>query len=180
MNQTGNDLKPEHKIFADEYILTNNKIESYLKAFPKGKKSSASVEVSRLLKKTNVSEYIRSERERLRLERENSAIETMKTTIAYKILKREEGLAMLTEVAHLTMQKIRRRLDDGEEISMYDAQSLTSTIEKLAKIDGWEKPIKIAETDKDGNNIGGRFVLNVIKTYTKQIDEAEIVSESEK
>lgn len=177
MNKTAPDINPKHKKFVDEYILTDKKIESYIKIYPDAKRNSAQAESSKILKLPKVAEYEKSERERIRKEREERQNKAIISAQIGKILKREEGLAILTEIAELGIAKIRKKVEDTgvEGVSMYDVQSVNNTIEKIAKIDGWEKPAKIMQTDENGNAINQPFVLQVIKTYKKDHEEAQVL-----
>ena len=54
----------KHQIFAEEYILTNDAIVSYQKAYPKAKTESARVGSYDILKKECVLKYIEEQKEK--------------------------------------------------------------------------------------------------------------------
>lgn len=53
-----NDLKPEHKVFAEEYVIDWNGTRAYQVAYPKTKGNVAAAAASRLLTNVNIKEYI--------------------------------------------------------------------------------------------------------------------------
>ena len=54
----GNDLKPEHRVFAYQYVIDWNATRSYKVAYPNAKTSTAEVNGSKLLRNTKVADYI--------------------------------------------------------------------------------------------------------------------------
>lgn len=142
----------KHQIFADEYILTDDAITSYQKAYPKSKAESARVESYKVLQKPTVAKYIKEKQDKIRLERESSAIEAIKKESKANILRREEALEMVSNVAKIKYNEITQQSEDNKIVSTSDIIAFNNTVERLAKMDGWDKPTKVAETDKDGNN----------------------------
>lgn len=128
----------KHQIFADEYIITNDAVKSYQNAYPKAKKESARVESYRILQLPTVAEYIKEKQDKIRLERENSEIEAIKSQAKANILQREKALEMVSNVAKLQYNKI---IKDTKPNSS-DVTAFNSTIERLAKLDGWDEATK--------------------------------------
>jgi phage terminase small subunit len=52
------DLKPEHRVFAHQYVIDWNATRSYKVAYPNAKTSTAEVNGSKLLRNTKVAAYI--------------------------------------------------------------------------------------------------------------------------
>ena len=52
------ELKPEHKIFAENYVIAWNGTQSYLKAYPNVSENTAAVNAGKLLRNTKIQEYI--------------------------------------------------------------------------------------------------------------------------
>lgn len=77
-------MKKEWEIFADEYIITLNATQSYLKAYPEASYDTAKTEGSRLLTKPNIKAYINEQMAKKQDER---------------IMKQDEILRLLTSIA---------------------------------------------------------------------------------
>ena len=77
-------LKTEWQIFADEYIITLNATQSYLKAYPKASYETANVEGCKLLVKPSIKNYID---------------ERMASKQDERIMKQDEILRLLTSIA---------------------------------------------------------------------------------
>ena len=77
-------LKTEWQIFADEYIISLNATQSYLKAYPEATYNTANVEGCRLLVKPSVKQYI---------------AERMASKQDERIMKQDEILILLTSIA---------------------------------------------------------------------------------
>lgn len=77
-------MKKEWEIFADEYIITLNATQSYLKAYPEASYDTAKTEGSRLLTKPNIKAYISEQMAKKQDER---------------IMKQDEILRLLTSIA---------------------------------------------------------------------------------
>ncbi len=80
-------LSKQHKIFADEFIKTKDKVQSYLKAYPKAKPTSAAVSAIDLLKKANILSYINDLERQIKTRESNALVLTveMKREILYQI-----------------------------------------------------------------------------------------------
>jgi phage terminase small subunit len=126
----------KHQIFADEYILTNDAIVSYQKAYPKAKAESARVESYKILQNPTISKYIKEKQDKIRTERENSAIDAIKKESNTNILQREKAIEMVSNVAKIMYNKI------AKENKTSDVMAFNSTIERLSKMDGWDKSTK--------------------------------------
>ena len=77
-------LKTEWQIFADEYIISLNATQSYLKAYPKASYETANVEGCKLLVKPSIKNYID---------------ERMASKQDERIMKQDEILMLLTSIA---------------------------------------------------------------------------------
>ena len=58
MNKKDGELKQEHKVFAEEYVIDWNGKRAYTVAYPKTKGNVAAAAASRLLTNVNIKEYI--------------------------------------------------------------------------------------------------------------------------
>lgn len=65
-------------------------------------------------------------------------------------ISRDESLAMLSNAAKLLYSKITK---EKEYPSPNDIAGLNSTITNIAKLEGWNAPIKQAQTDSKGNDV---------------------------
>ena len=134
----------KHQIFADEFKLTNglteDAIRCYQIAYPNTQKESARVKSSKLLQDVTVKKYIQDYKENLRLERENSVINAIKKESSSNVLQREKALEMVSNVAKIMYNKI------AKENKTADVMAFNSTIERLSKMDGWDKPTKQEQT----------------------------------
>ena len=128
----------KHLIFADEYILSNDAILSYQKAYPKAKSESARVESYKSLQNPTIAKYIKDKQDKIRLERENSAIDAIKKESNTNILQREKAIEMVSNVAKLMYNQLVK----SEEKKPADIMAFNSTVERLAKMDGWDKSTK--------------------------------------
>ena len=77
-------MKREWQIFADEYIISLNATQSYLKAYPKASYETANVEGCKLLVKPSIKNYID---------------ERMASKQDERIMKQDEILRLLTSIA---------------------------------------------------------------------------------
>ena len=84
----------KHQIFAEEYILTNDAIVSYQKAYPKAKAESARVESYRILQDPTVENYIKQKQLEIQNARQNNVIEQLKAKDSSNILTREKIVEM--------------------------------------------------------------------------------------
>lgn len=130
----------KHQIFADEYIISNgDAIASYQKAYPKAKSESARVKSYNLLQDVTIAEYIKEKQDKIRNERENTAIEALKSESRANILQREKALEMVSNVAKILYNKIGKNKYNPKTNEVI---AFNSTIERLSKMDGWDKAIK--------------------------------------
>ena len=128
----------KHLIFADEYILSNDAILSYQKAYPKAKSESARVESYKILQNPTIAKYIKDKQDKIRLERENSAIDAIKKESNTNILQREKAIEMVSNVVKLMYNQLVK----SEEKKPADIMAFKSTVERLSKMDGWDKSTK--------------------------------------
>ena len=128
----------KHQIFADEYVLTSDAIASYQKAYPKAQTESARVESYRILQDPTIATYIKEKQDKIRLERENSQIEAVKSEASTNILQREKALEMASNIAKLIYNQIAQSKDKKPA----DIMAFNATIESLRKMDGWDKATK--------------------------------------
>ncbi len=129
----------KHKLFADEYILTNDPIISYLKAYPKASSESARVKSYSLLQNVTIAEYISEAKEKIQNARQNNLIETLKKQDSTNILNREKFVEMTCNVVKLTYDNYIST-NDGD-----DAESYIKAATLLSKIEGFESPKKIEQ-----------------------------------
>jgi phage terminase small subunit len=129
----------KHQIFADEYILTNDAIKSYQKAYPKAQPESARVKSYNLLQDVTISTYIKDKQDKIRLERENSHIEAIKNESKANILQREKALEMVSNVVKIQYNKIVAK---DSKANSSDKMAFYAGIERLSKMDGWDEAIK--------------------------------------
>ena len=87
----------KHRVFADEYIITNDPIVSYQKSYPKASSESARVNGYKLLQNATIAEYIAEAKEKIKNARENNLIETLKAKDSANILTREKFVEMTLE-----------------------------------------------------------------------------------
>ncbi len=132
----------KHLLFADEFKLTNglteDAIRCYQIAYPNTQKESARVKSSKLLQEVTIKKYIQEYKENIRLERENSAKNELKAKDSTNILQREKAIEMVSNVAKLMYNQLVK----SEEKKPADIMAFNSTVERLAKMDGWDKSTK--------------------------------------
>jgi hypothetical protein len=165
--QTSILVAQKHKIFADEYILTSDLVKSYKKAYNNSSDNGSRVRGYKLLQNEKIASYIATEQERLRFEREKTMLEAQKNAANINILKREEALTMLTEVARKQHKVIMDKYKDEERVNYGELMAFNATIERVAKFEGWDKAAKVALTDEEGKSVP--FTLNIIKNYADNI-----------
>lgn len=129
----------KHRIFADEYIITNDPIVSYQKAYPKASSESARVKSYSLLQNVTIVQYISEAKAKIQNAREKNLIETLKNQDSSNILTREKFVEMTSNVAKLTYNKFIQT-KEGE-----DAETFSRVAALLAKIEGFESPKKIEQ-----------------------------------
>ena len=129
----------KHRVFADEYIITNDPIVSYQKSYPKASSESARVNGYKLLQNTTIAEYIAEAKEKIQNAREKNLIETLKAKDSANILTREKFVEMTSNVAKLTYNKFIQS-KEGD-----DAETYSRIAALLAKIEGFEMPKRIEQ-----------------------------------
>lgn len=132
----------KHLLFADKYKLTNglteDAIRCYQIAYPNTQKESARVKSSKLLQDVTIKKYIQDYKENIRIERDNSVIDAIKKESNTNILQREKAIEMVSNVAKLMYNQLVK----SEEKKPSDIMAFNSTVERLAKMDGWDKSTK--------------------------------------
>lgn len=88
--------------------------------------------------------------ELIKRELERDSVDSAKERLKKAILTREEGLAMLSITAKLIYAKIN---NEKESPSVYEANSLNNIVSNMAKLEGWNAPVKQAQTDSKGNDV---------------------------
>lgn len=129
----------KHKLFADEYIITNDPIGSYQKAYPKASSESARVKSYGLLQNVTIAEYIAEAKAKIQNAREKNLIETLKAKDSANILNREKFVEMTSNVVKLTYNNYIVSKDGN------DADSYIKAANLLSKIEGFESPKKIEQ-----------------------------------
>ena len=129
----------KHKVFADEYIITNDPIGSYQKAYPKASSESARVNSYNLLQNATIAEYIAEAKAKIQNAREKNLIETLKAKDSANILNREKFVEMTSNVVKLTYNNYISSKEGN------DADSYIKAANLLSKIEGFESPKKIEQ-----------------------------------
>lgn len=108
-------MTEKQRIFADEYLVDFNATRAYKKAYPKVKKdASASVNGSKLLRNTKVSEYI-AERMKERQER----LEITQDMVVMELAA--VAFSKVTDYAHVVEKNVEN-IVDGEVVPVYDSE----------------------------------------------------------
>jgi len=143
----------KHQIFADEYILTNDAVISYQKAYPKAKAESARVESYRILQLPTVDEYVKTKQSEIQNARQNSLIEELKSKDSSNILNREKIVEMQSNVVKITYNNFVKSKESK------DADAFNKSVMAFNKLEGLEKATKIENEIKLSKdvviNIGG-------------------------
>ena len=131
-------MKREWQIFADEYIISLNATQSYLKAYPEATYGTARVEGCKLLAKPNVKAYIDEQMAKKQDER---------------IMKQDEILRILTSIARgeETEQTLQLCGDGCQELVNKDisAKDRLKALELLGKRYGTFADKVIVDVDKE-------------------------------
>ena len=131
-------LKTEWQIFADEYIISLNATQSYLKAYPKASYETANVEGCKLLVKPSIKNYID---------------EQMAKKQDDRIMKQDEILRILTSIARgeETEQTLQLCGDGCQELVDKDisAKDRLKALELLGKRYGTFADKVIVDVDKE-------------------------------
>lgn len=131
-------MKREWQIFADEYIISLNATQSYLKAYPEASYNTARTEGSKLLAEPNIKKYINEQMEKKQDER---------------IMKQDEILMLLTSIARgeQTEQTLQLCGDGCQELVDKDisAKDRIKALELLGKRYGTFAEKVIVDVDKE-------------------------------
>ena len=133
----------KHQIFADEYILTNDAIVSYQKAYPKAKTESARVESYRILQDPTISDYIKQKQLEIQNARQNNVIEQLKAKDSSNILTREKIVEMTSNVVKITYNTYVKSKDKA------DADAFNKSVAVYNKLEGLDASTKIEQTIND-------------------------------
>ena len=133
----------KHQIFADEYILTNDAIVSYQKAYPNAKTESARVESYRILQDPTVENYIKQKQLEIQTARQNNVIEQLKAKDSSNILTREKIVEMTSNVVKITYNAYVKSKDKG------DADAFNKSVAVYNKLEGLDASTKIEQTIND-------------------------------
>ena len=133
----------KHQIFADEYILTNDAIVSYQKAYPKAKTESARVESYRILQDPTIENYIKQKQLEIQNARQNNVIEQLKAKDSSNILTREKIVEMTSNVVKITYNTYVKSKDKG------DADAFNKSVAVYNKLEGLDASTKIEQTIND-------------------------------
>jgi len=133
----------KHQIFADEYILTNDAIVSYQKAYPKAKAESARVESYRILQDPTISDYIKQKQLEIQNARQNNVINELKAKDSTNILTREKIVEMTSNVVKITYNTYVKSKDKG------DADAFNKSVAVYNKLEGLDASTKIEQTIND-------------------------------
>ena len=131
-------MKREWQIFADEYIISLNATQSYLKAYPEATYNTANTEGSKLLVKPCIKNYIDEQMAKKQDER---------------IMKQDEILRILTSIARgeETEQTLQLCGDGCQELVDKDisAKDRLKALELLGKRYGTFADKVIVDVDKE-------------------------------
>ena len=133
----------KHQIFADEYILSNDAIVSYQKAYPNAKTESARVESYRILQDPTISDYIKQKQLEIQNARQNNVIEQLKAKDSSNILTREKIVEMTSNVVKITYNTYVKSKDKG------DADAFNKSVAVYNKLEGLDASTKIEQTIND-------------------------------
>ena len=133
----------KHLLFADEYILTNDAIVSYQKAYPKAKNETARVNSYNLLQDTTIAEFIKQQQLEIQTARQNNVIEQLKAKDSSNILTREKIVEMTSNVVKITYNTYVKSKDKG------DADAFNKSVAVFNKLEGLDASTKIEQTIND-------------------------------
>jgi hypothetical protein len=140
-----------------DYIFANpqldlSKIVSYF--VPICQKSDRTVR--RFVKKAteyNLNRIIKQEKVK-----DDILLKSTAESIKRDILSRDEALEILSSISRGNAKKIK------DELIIPSASEQIRAIDKLAELNGWNMPAKIAQTDSDGNDIISGIDIRIIRT----------------
>ena len=133
----------KHQIFAEEYILTNDAIVSYQKAYPNAKTESARVESYRILQDPTISDYIKTKQLEIQNARQNNLINELKAKDSSNILSREKIVEMTSNVVKITYNTYVKSKDKA------DADAFNKSVAVYNKLEGLDASTKIEQTIND-------------------------------
>ena len=122
------ELKPEHRVFAEQYVIDWNGTRSYMVAYPECDTKSAEASASRLLRDVKVSEYI----------------EEIQLDLAK--LAGISALSNLTELKKILTTKGEQTKDKIKAIEVINKMLDLNSPEKSEVKDTSDKPIEITFT----------------------------------
>ena len=131
----------KHQIFAEEYILSNDAIASYQKAYPKAGEETARVQSYRLVQNHTIADYIKTKQLEIQNARQNNLVEQLKTKDSSNILNREKIVEMQSNVVKLTYNKFIKTKDKA------DAEVFNKSVAVYNKLEGLDKPTKTENTN---------------------------------
>ncbi len=141
----------KHQIFADEYVLTNDAVASYQKAYPKSSNESARVNSYKLLQINTIENYIKEKQSYIQNVRQNSLIESLKSKDNSNILNREKIVEMQSNVVKITYNNFVKSKEPR------DADAFNKSVTAFNKLEGLEKPSKIENEIKLSKDV----VINI-------------------
>tara|TARA_R110000851_G_scaffold19014_1_gene59077 strand:- start:108 stop:644 length:537 start_codon:yes stop_codon:yes gene_type:complete len=150
-----NDIKPEHRVFAHQYVIDWDGTRSYMVAYPKSSYESAKASASRLLTNDNLNEYIEDIQKDLG---KLAGISALRNVLELKKIaftnisdfkdgwmteKQFDTLDNDTKAALSEIQYQERTLKDGvERIVKFKLHDKQKAIEALNKMLGYNAPEK--------------------------------------
>ena len=134
-------INKKHQVFAEEYILTNDAIVSYQKAYPKAKAESARVGSYDILKKECVLKYIEEQKEKNKKQLNRLKIQSIKEQYKNNIDAINNNSEILLAIINKTTLV---------EEKCYDMQ-----LRKVVVFYREPNPIEIIEAIKEYNRING-------------------------
>jgi len=136
----------KHQLFADEYILTNDAIASYQKAYPKAKSESARVESYKILQNPTNANYIKTKQLEIQNARKNNLLNELKNKDSNNILEREKIVEMTANVVKATYNKAIKITATTQEVD-----SFNKAVAVYNKLEGLDKPTKTENTNINFN-----------------------------
>lgn len=156
------ELKPKYKLFADTYLSTGDPIAAYQKAYPNATKNSARVKSYTLLQNVTISAYIKEISYKIEAEAQNKLVNKLSDREAYNLLTYQEKREILAKISRgeilIPVKKVvwddeQRKFVNIEMMEVADHSARMKALDLDNKMTGHEAPKKIANTDKDGNDV---------------------------
>ncbi|NCB99943.1 MAG: terminase small subunit [Clostridia bacterium] len=140
-------MTEKQKIFADEYLIDLNATRAYRVAYPSVKKdAAAAVNGSKLLRNTNVSEYIKEMLEKMNSERVADVQEVMEYLTS--VMRREKKECVVVTISRERSTYVKD--DNGTPRK----QTIKEEIPQIVEI-----PAKLSDANKAAELLGKRFSL---------------------